>query len=76
MSDDFQGRGGSPWGTPPGGGDGNGSGRGPRPPDIEAIISIKTGIEKYSRFLLILNSERVVNNLFIASTATKTAIKT
>ncbi len=36
MSDDFQGRGGSPWGTPPGGG--NGSGRGPRPPDIEAII--------------------------------------
>ena len=36
MSDDFQGRGGSPWGTPPGGG--NGSGKGPRPPDIDAII--------------------------------------
>ena len=26
MSDDFKGRGGSPWGAPPGGG-GNGSGR-------------------------------------------------
>ena len=37
MSDDFKGRGGSPWGTPPGGG-GNGSGRGPTPPDIDAII--------------------------------------
>ena len=37
MADDFQGRGGSPWGNPPGGG-GNGSGRGPTPPDIEAII--------------------------------------
>ena len=38
MSDDFQGRGGSPWGTPPGGGSGNGSGRGPTPPDIDKII--------------------------------------
>jgi membrane protease subunit HflK len=37
MVDDFKGRGGSPWGTPPGG-DGNGSGRGPRPPDIEELI--------------------------------------
>ena len=37
MADDFKGRGGSPWGSPPGGG-GNGSGRGPRPPDIEEII--------------------------------------
>ncbi len=37
MSDDFKGRGGSPWGAPPGGG-GNGSGRGPTPPDIDAII--------------------------------------
>ena len=36
MVDDFKGRGGSPWGTPPGGG--NGSGRGPTPPDIEEII--------------------------------------
>ena len=34
MSDDFQQRGGSPWGTPPGGGgNDNGSGRGPTPPD-------------------------------------------
>ena len=38
MSDDFQQRGGSPWGTPPGGGNGNGSGRGPTPPDVEKII--------------------------------------
>ena len=42
MSDDFQQRGGSPWGTPPGGGgsgDGNGSGRGPTPPDVDKIIN-------------------------------------
>ncbi len=39
MVDDFRGRGGSPWGSPPGGGgDNNGSGRGPTPPDIEEII--------------------------------------
>ena len=37
MVDDFKGRGGSPWGSPPGGG-GNGSGRGPTPPDIDEII--------------------------------------
>ena len=36
MVDDFKGRGGSPWGSPPGGG--NGSGKGPTPPDIDAII--------------------------------------
>ena len=36
MADDFKGRGGSPWESPPGGG--NGSGRGPTPPDIEEII--------------------------------------
>jgi len=47
MSDDFQGRGGSPWGNSPGG-DGNGSGRGPRPPDIEAIIrDIQKKINKF-----------------------------
>jgi modulator of FtsH protease HflK len=46
MSDDFQGRGGSPWGTPPGGG--NGSGRGPKPPDIDAIIKdIQNKINKF-----------------------------
>ena len=46
MSDDFQGRGGSPWGTPPGGG--NGSGKGPRPPDIDAIIrDIQSKINKF-----------------------------
>jgi len=36
MVDDFKGRGGSPWGSSPRGG--NGSGRGPAPPDIDAII--------------------------------------
>ena len=46
MSDDFKGRGGSPWGTPPGGG--NGSGRGPTPPDIDAIIKdIQNRISKF-----------------------------
>ena len=46
MSDDFQGRGGSPWGKPPGGG--NGSGKGPRPPDIDAIIrDIQSKINKF-----------------------------
>ena len=46
MSDDFQGRGGSPWGKPPGGG--NGSGRGPTPPDIDAIIKdIQRKINKF-----------------------------
>ena len=40
MSDDFQQRGGSPWGTPPGGGSGNGSGRGPTPPDIDKIMTL------------------------------------
>jgi membrane protease subunit HflK len=48
MSDDFKGRGGSPWGAPPGGG-GNGSGRGPTPPDIDAII--KDIQNKINRFL-------------------------
>ena len=46
MSDDFQGRGGSPWGTPPGG---NGSGKGPTPPDIDALI--KDIQSKINRFL-------------------------
>ena len=47
MADDFRGRGGSPWGTPPGGG-GNGSGRGPRPPDIDEIIrNIQKIINKF-----------------------------
>ena len=47
MVDDFKGRGGSPWGTPPGGG-GNGSGRGPTPPDIDEIISkIQETIKKF-----------------------------
>ena len=46
MSDDFKGRGGSPWGSPPGGG--NGSGRGPTPPDIDAIIrDIQSKINKF-----------------------------
>ena len=37
MVDDFKSRGGSPWGSPPGGGNGSGR-RGPTPPDIEEII--------------------------------------
>ncbi len=46
MVDDFKSRGGSPWGSPPGGG-GNGSGRGPTPPDIEEIIrKIQSTINK------------------------------
>ena len=49
MSDDFQQRGGSPWGTPPGGGSGNGSGRGPTPPDVEKII--RDFQEKIKKFL-------------------------
>jgi membrane protease subunit HflK len=47
MVDDFKGRGGSPWGTPPGGG--NGSGRGPVPPNIDEII--RNIQEKIKRFL-------------------------
>ena len=47
MVDDFKSRGGSPWGTPPGG-DGNGSGSGPRPPDIDAIIrDIQNKIKRF-----------------------------
>ena len=48
MVDDFRGRGGSPWGSPPGGG-GNGSGRkGPTPPDVDEIIrSIQDKINKF-----------------------------
>ena len=46
MSDDFQGRGGSPWGKPPGGG--NGSGKGPTPPDIDALIrDIQSRIKRF-----------------------------
>ena len=46
MVDNFKGRGGSPWGSPPGGG--NGSGRGPTPPDIDAIIrKIQSTINKF-----------------------------
>ena len=46
MVDDFKGRGGSPWGTPPGGG--NGSGRGPVPPNIDELIrNIQEKIKKF-----------------------------
>ena len=46
MVDNFKGRGGSPWGSPPGGG--NGSGRGPTPPDIDEIIrKIQSTINKF-----------------------------
>ena len=47
MVDDFKDRGGSPWGSSPGGGDG--SGRGPTPPNIDEIIK---NIQKiFNRFL-------------------------
>jgi len=46
MVDDFKGRGGSPWGTPPGGD--NGSGRGPRPPNIDELIrNIQNKIKRF-----------------------------
>ena len=49
MVDDFRSRGGSPWGSPPGGG-GNGSGRrGPTPPNIDEII--KNLQDKINKFL-------------------------
>jgi Bacterial membrane protein N terminal. len=48
MSDDFEQRGGSPWGSPRGGGGGNGSGRGPTPPDFDKIIrEIQDKIKKF-----------------------------
>ena len=48
MSDDFRGKGGSPWGAPPGGGSGNGSGRGPTPPNIDELIKdIQDKIKKF-----------------------------
>ena len=47
MVDDFKSRGGSPWGSPPGGGNGSGR-RGPTPPDIEEII--KNLQDKINRF--------------------------
>ena len=47
MVDDFRGRGGSPWGSPPGGENGSGR-RGPTPPDIEEII--KNLQDKINRF--------------------------
>ena len=50
MSDNFQQRGGSPWGSPPGGsGNGNGSRRGPTPPDVDQII--KELQDKIKKFL-------------------------
>ena len=46
MVDDFKDRGGSPWGSSPGGG--NGSGRGPAPPNIEEIIrNIQKTIKRF-----------------------------
>ena len=48
MADDFRGRGGSPWGAPPGGGGDNGSGRGPTPPNIDEIIrNIQKNINRF-----------------------------
>ena len=54
MSDDFQQRGGSPWGSPPGGG-GTGSGRrGPTPPNIDEIIkNLQDKINKFLPYLIV-----------------------
>lgn len=49
MSDDFEQRGESPWGTPPGGSNGNGSGRKTTPPDFDKII--REFQEKIKKFL-------------------------
>ena len=38
----------SPWGSPPGGGNGDGFRRGPTPPDIDEII--RTAQEKIKKF--------------------------
>ena len=61
MSDDFQQRGGSPWGTPPGG-EGNGSGRGPTPP-LALEIAMVNFVPKIGFFVNFLGS----NFFFIAS---------
>ena len=47
MVDNFQGRGGSPWGSPPGGSGNGGFRKGPRPPDVDEIIkNIQNKINK------------------------------
>ena len=47
MVDNFQGRGGSPWGSSSGGNGNGGSRRGPRPPDVDEIIkNIQNKINK------------------------------
>ena len=47
MVDDFKGRGGSPWGSPPGGGGNGGFRRGPTPPNIDEIVkNIQDKIEQ------------------------------
>ena len=48
MVDDFKSRGGSPWGSPSGGGNGDGFRRGPTPPDIDEIV--KNIQDKIKRF--------------------------
>ena len=60
MSDDFKGKDESPWGTPPGGG--NGSGRGPTPP-LALDIAIVNFVPKIGFFMNFLGS----NLGFIAS---------
>ena len=59
MVDDFKGRGGSPWGSPSGGG--NGSGRkGPTPPDIDEIIrSFQLQKDLYLHCCLKMNAYKI-----------------
>ena len=67
MSDNFQQRGGSPWGTPPGGGNGNGSGRRPTPPDVDKIIRdnaldciLMKNINYFPKYIIISNITNIV----------------
>ena len=62
MSDDFQQRGGSPWGSPPGGGSGNGSGRGPTPP-----LALEIAIVNFVPLIGFLSVDFPLNFFRIAS---------
>ena len=60
-----KGRGGSPWGTPPGGGGGNGSGRGPTPPDIDAIIRDIQKKKIYKKILRTIRKHETIVNIYM-----------
>ena len=75
MVDDFRGRGGSPWGSPPPGGGGNGDGgfrRGPTPPNIDEIVkNLQSKINKFFWFGYIkgfYNISFTINSPYIIKT--------